>query len=65
MLKSVFLTLRLRFQLRRSLGPLLSRYDDRLLLDVGLTRHQAERLLRSAADQTAAPEGGCLAPAAA
>jgi uncharacterized protein YjiS (DUF1127 family) len=49
MLKSLLSTLRLRIQLRRSLGPLLARKDDHLLDDIGLTRHEAERLLQSPA----------------
>ncbi len=62
MLKSLLSTLHLRTQLLRSLGPLLSRYDDHLLEDIGLTRHQAKRLLHSAAAQ---PDIGRLVPATA
>jgi uncharacterized protein YjiS (DUF1127 family) len=52
MLKSLFATLRLQLHLRRSLGPLLAREDDRLLDDIGLTRYDAERLIATAsADQ--------------
>ncbi len=48
----LFLTLfrraQVRWHLRRSVGELLSRADDHLLQDIGLTRYQAERLMAEA-----------------
>jgi uncharacterized protein YjiS (DUF1127 family) len=37
-----------RWHLRRSVGGLLSRQDDHLLNDIGLTRYQAEQLVAEA-----------------
>jgi uncharacterized protein YjiS (DUF1127 family) len=46
---NLFLTLfrraQVRWHLRRSVGDLLSRSDDHLLQDIGLTRYEAERLM--------------------
>lgn len=55
MLKSLLSTLQLRLQLRRSLGPLLARKDDHLLDDIGLSRHDAERLIAQAIPAPAQP----------
>jgi uncharacterized protein YjiS (DUF1127 family) len=55
MLKSLLSTLQLRLQLRRSLAPLLARKDDHLLDDIGLTRHEVERLIASATPAPAQP----------
>ena len=52
MFLNLFLTLirraQVRWHLRHSMGALLSREDDHLLQDIGLTRHQAERLVDEA-----------------
>ena len=46
-----------RWHLRRSVGSLLSREDDHLLNDIGLTRYQAERLVAEAPLDDAPPDG--------
>jgi uncharacterized protein YjiS (DUF1127 family) len=46
-----------RRHLRRSVGELLTRVDDRLLDDIGLTRHQAERLIAEAPLDDMPPDG--------
>lgn len=46
-----------RGHLRQSIGDLLSRSDDHLLQDIGLTRHQAERLVADARLDTAPIDG--------
>jgi uncharacterized protein YjiS (DUF1127 family) len=52
MFPNLFLTLIRRVQarrhLRQSMGDLLSRSDDHLLEDIGLTRYQAEQLVAEA-----------------
>lgn len=45
LLSILFLRIQSRWHLRRSIGDLLSRVDDHLLDDIGLTRHQAEQLM--------------------
>lgn len=46
-----------RWHLRRSVGELLTRVDDHLLDDIGLTRHQAERLIAEAPLDDMSPDG--------
>jgi uncharacterized protein YjiS (DUF1127 family) len=58
---NLFLTLIRRMQvrshLRRSMGDLLVRSDDHLLADIGLTRHQAERLIADPPTDVISPDG--------
>jgi uncharacterized protein YjiS (DUF1127 family) len=57
---NLFLTLfqraQSRWHLRHSIGELLSHSDDHLLDDIGLTRHQAERLVAEGSPDIPAPE---------
>ena len=61
MFLNLFLTLirraQVRWHLRHSMGALLSREDDHLLQDIGLTRHQAERLVAEAPFDSVAADG--------
>ena len=47
MILSLFQTLRQHYQLRRTLGALQNRADDRLLDDIGLTRDDLETLMHN------------------
>lgn len=46
MIRSVLHALQRRWLRQHSLGRVLARMDDHLLDDIGLTRHEAETLLR-------------------
>ena len=47
-----------RLQARRSMGWLLTRHDDRLLRDIGLTRDDLEAMLSGADDSRVGPSAG-------